>query len=102
MRVATTDFIYFSPRRAKIIEKELQMMKPGLKLVKDEEVKPVTQDKEEKSQSDKEEPLTPTQIQAALPYGHVASWLWDFFNKKGDKKAPEKRVSQLGQYYTKI
>ena len=78
------------------------MMKPGLKLVKDEETKPVTHAKTEKKSSDKEESLTQTQIQAALPYGHVASWLWDFF-KKGDEQVPEKKtISELEQYYTKI
>ena len=81
------------------------MMKPGLKLVKDEETKPVTHAKAEKKSSDKEESLTQTQIQAALPYGHVASWLWDFF-KKGDEQVPEvpekKKISEFEQYYTKI
>ena len=71
------------------------MMKPGLKLVKDEEVKPAAASHKE----EQEEP-TPTHIQAALPYGHVASWLWDFF-KKGDKSKPLKK-SNLGEHYTKI
>ena len=81
------------------------MMKPGLKLVKDEETKPVTHAKTEKKSSDKEESLTPTHIQAALPYGHVASWLWDFFKKRGEQvpeKTEQKKASELGQYYTKI
>ena len=85
-----------------MIEKELQMMKPGLKLVKDEVIKPVTHAKEKKkSSSVNEVPLTPTHIQAALPYGHVASWLWDFF-KKGDQQDPKERIPQLGKYYQKI
>ena len=60
------------------------MMKPGLKLVKDEVIKPANHANEKKSSSVNEEPLTTTHIQAALPYCHVASCLWDFF-KKGDK-----------------
>ena len=89
--------IQFHPPRLKQIEKELQMMKPGLKLVKDEEVKPAA--KSDPPSHMDEEP-TPTHIQAALPYGHVASWLWDFF-KKGDKSKPVKK-SNLGEHYTKI
>ena len=80
------------------------MMKPGLKLVKDEESKPDAQANPGKNETHMEETLTPTHIQAALPYGHVASWLWELFNKNGDKKEPEekKALSELGQYYTKI
>ena len=90
--------VHFHPSRLKQIEKELQMMKPGLKLVKDEEVKPAAKS-DPPSHKEEEEP-TPTRIQAALPYGHVASWLWDFF-KKGDKSKPVKK-SNLGEHYTKI
>ena len=78
------------------------MMKPGLKLVKDEETKPVAKSEQSHQSHNEEEPTqpTPTHIQAALPYGHVASWLWDFF-KKGDKTKPVKK-SNLTEHYTKI
>ena len=77
------------------------MMKPGLKLVKDEEAKPIAKSDQSHNAEEPTQP-TPTHIQAALPYGHVASWLWDFF-KKGDEQVPEKKtISELEQYYTKI
>ena len=82
---------FISPSlRAKRIEKELQMLKPGLKLIiKDELSKKTTQATMQKTPIQEYDGPSPT----LKPHGLVASWIWDLFKK--ENKLVEKKGWQI-------